>query len=148
MHLDGVASTLYRAVEHDQDALARRFIVGGDAHGLQEVHRAIGTHGRRGAHGPRQHDWLLAVDRQMQEICCLLHRIRAVCDDDAIDVLSREQRIATRGEAQPDHFPHVLAVNGGNLLAFHLCIAADLRHSRQEICNADGSGLIPCRRLF
>ena len=84
----------------------------------------------------------------MQEIRRLLHRIRAVRDDDAIDILTREQRIATRGEAQPDHFPHVLAVNGGNLLAFHLCIAADLRHSRQEICNADGTGLIPCRRLF
>ena len=69
-------------------------------------------------------------------------------DADAIDILTREQRIATRGEAQPDHFPHVLAVNGGNLLAFHLCIAADLRHSRQEICNADVTGLIPCRRLF
>ena len=84
MRLDGIASTLNGAIKHDQDALARRFIVGGDAHGLQEVHRAIGTHGRRGAHGPRQHDWLLAVDRQVQEICCLLHRVCAVRDDDAV----------------------------------------------------------------
>ena len=148
MHLDGVASTLYRAVEHDQDALARRFIVGGDAHGLQEVHRSVGAHGRRRAHGPRQHDWLLAVDRQMQEICCLLHRVCAVCDDDAIDVLSREQRIATRGEAQPDHFPHVLAVNRGDLFPLHFRIAGEFRHGLQKFCDADGSGLIPCRRLF
>ena len=102
VHFNGIAGALDCAIEDDEDALADGLIDGSDAHGLQEVHRAIGAQCRRGAHGSRQHDGLHAVDRQMQEIRRLLHRVRAVRDDDAVDVLARKQFLAARGEPQPD----------------------------------------------
>ena len=116
MHLLDVACAVDLAVQHDERTLSVRFGAGGKSHGVEEVQGAVGGQRRRGTHRARQDDGLFALYDKMQEVRRLFERIRAVRDDDARRARS-ERRLNAGGKMQPDRLRHVLAVDGGDLLA-------------------------------
>ena len=81
-----LARVVNGVIEHDHRAAAFRLRVAGQRDAVVEVDRTVGADGRRGTHRAYQHHRLVTFHDEAQEISRLLHRVRAVGDDDAIHV--------------------------------------------------------------
>ena len=64
-----------------------------DADGVVDVQRPVGAERGRRPHRAGQHDRLVALDDEVEEVRRLLHRVGAVRDRDAVDVRLREQLV-------------------------------------------------------
>src|SRR6516164_1880646 len=95
-------------VHHDQDAAPPGLGIRGHRDGVVEVERAIGAHRGRWPHGAHQHDRLVGLRRQVEEIGGLFHGVRAMGDHDAIDIALGGQLVDPLGELQQDVERHVL----------------------------------------
>ncbi len=94
-------------VGDDQHAAALRPLVGGDADGVVDVERTVGAEGRRRSHRAGEHDRLVALDDEVEEVGGLLHRVGAVGDGNAVDVGLRQQAVDLARQLHPQLVVHV-----------------------------------------
>jgi hypothetical protein len=78
-------------VQDHENALADGLLGRGNLHCIQKVERTVGGDGRRGAHGANEHHGLVALHGEVEEVCRLLKRVRAMGDHDARHVVTGKQ---------------------------------------------------------
>ena len=140
--LGHVARAVDLIVEHDQYTLADRIRTAGEGHGVIQVDGPVGGDRGRRPHGANDHDRLSALDHEVQEVRGLLDGIRAVGDDDAVDVALREQLVDTFSELEPVLVVHVFAGDLEHLLALDVGDLFQFRDSLDQPLYADGGGLV------
>ena len=121
------------AVHNDDNTAVSQLCIGSGLNGFQEIQRAVGTDSRRRSHGSGKDDGLASMDGKIEIISRFLHRIRPVGDDDAVDVLPFGHFLHAGSQGLPQGFGHVRAVNIDELLALHIGIVMDSRHSVQQL---------------
>ncbi len=124
-------------VGDDHHAPAGRLGIGSDGDGVEDVERAVGRQGRRGTHRRGHDDGLRGVDGQVEEVAGLLEGVRAVGDDDAVDVVVGEEFIDPLGQLEPDGVAHILAADVGDLLAGDPREILQLGHGVDQNVDAD-----------
>ena len=121
--LVNVAAALDLVVHGDEHALATCVLAGRHAHGAVQVQRTVSRQGRARAHGADQHDGLVRVHREVQEIRRFFHGVGAMGDDDAIHIrlLGQGRNALTQleqmvvGEAFRGDLEHLLARHLGHI---------------------------------
>ena len=83
-----------------------------------------------------QHDGLLRLDDQVQEIARFLDRVGAVRDDNAIHVRHRGELVDAAGQLQPDFIVHVLRADVRDLFAAQHGELLRLGHGGEELIDA------------
>ena len=83
-----VATIHNGVVHHHQHSAVGRGFVCGSYHCVIQVERAISTHTRRWTHGADQHDRLVALDGQVEEIGGFFHGIRTMCHHEAVGFIT------------------------------------------------------------
>ena len=98
-----------------------------------------GADGVGRAHRPDQHHRLVALHDQVQEVGGLFHRVGAVGDDDAVDVLGLQEDVHAVGQLEPDLIVHVLAADVDQLLAGDLGELVHARRGVDQILHLEGA---------
>ncbi len=147
VHLLRLAGVMDGVVENHQRPATAGFGIGGERDGVVEVDRAVRADRRGRTHRADEHDGLVAMHDERQEISRLLHRVGAVGDDDAVHVVLREQFVATVGELEPDLVVHRLAADVGDLFAGQHGDIGELRHGIDEVVHRERAGLVARVRL-
>ena len=137
-----VARAVNHVIHGDQNAAALRLRIRRELHGVQEIDRAVSRNGGSRTHGADNHDRLIAVNREVQEVSGFFQRIRAVRNHDSGHVRIGEQLVAALGKLQPDLVRHVFRADIGNLLTGHLGVLLDLRDRVDQNLNTQVAGLI------
>ena len=142
MRLVDVAARVDLVVHDGHDAAALRGRVGGDGDGVVEVQRAVRALRGGGAHRADEDDGLVALQDEAEEEPRLLERVRPVRHDDAVHVGLREELVRAPGELAPHDVVHVLAADGGDLLAVELRELLDARGALDEGVDREAAGLV------
>ena len=129
-------------VGDDEHSAPLRPRIRGHAHGVVDVQRTVRTERRGRPHRAGEDDRLVGLDDEIEEIRCLLHRIGAVRDGDAVDVRLSRQAVHFGGQLDPQLVVHVLAADGGHLHAAHIREFLHLRHGVDQHVDGDGAGFV------
>src|SRR5690606_27123098 len=76
-------------------------------------------------------------------VSCLFERIRAMRDNNAIDLAAIGQRLNPMSQGGPDRVIYGLAAHIGHLFHTELYRRRDIRQSRQDTLDRQTTGLIP-----
>ena len=145
MGLHHFAGGVQRLVHADKNAQTEGFGACSRAHGAVDVHRAVGARVARSAHGGRRDDGLFARVQKVEEVARFLKRIGAVRDDDARDVVAREEFLDLYVQ-----IPHVLRGHArggdvGELDEFKRSDFAQAGHGGREVfARAGGDQALAC----
>ena len=106
MALRRVARRRDDVVEHHKNALAACFRICSHANGVEKIERAI--RGNRGCrpHRARDHNRLFSLQHKIEEESRFLHRVGAVRDHDAVDIVACCGGFNAAGEAKPNFGSH------------------------------------------
>ncbi len=97
------------------DAQARGIVRRRLTHGVQQVARAVGVRIRSAALRPHHDNWLIRIQSQVKKVCGLLHGVRSVGDDHAVNILTLHLFPHRAGEIQPDFGGDLAAVDAREL---------------------------------
>ncbi len=151
LHVGGVAlgdgpGAVDVVVGDDQHAASLGLRIGRDADGVVDVQRPVGAERRRRPHRAGEHDRLVGLHDQVEEVGGLFHRVGAVRDGHAVDIRLGGQLVHFGGELDPHLVVHVLAADGGDLHAAHVGEGLHLRHGLDQHVHGDRARLVAGRR--
>src|SRR5690606_6060769 len=99
-------------------------------------------HGGAWAHGTDHHDRLVGLLHQVEEVGGLFQGVGAVGDDDAIDVLAVGQFGDAFAQLQQVFVADAFGGDLHHLLAAHVGQVGQLRHTGDELVDAELGGLV------
>ncbi len=120
----------------------------GDSQGIEQILWTVWAKRCRRAHCARQDygfDWL---KHRVQKVCCLLKRIRAMGNDNRVDIFPLQKVINTFNQGYPNGKTHVFAVHLRDLLGDDLptksCTANGAKHLSDTQLRRGVSNVISC----
>ena len=129
--LHHVAGVHHDVVHRNHDALLGSFLFRGRQNGVVEIAGTVSTETGRRQHGAHEHHGLLAAQREIQEVRRFFHRIRAVCNHEAVELAA--VFVYRFIQLQPHVVRHVLGADLHNLLRRDFRNVRKLRHGCHEV---------------
>ena len=137
MVLRGVTRGDDHVVERDEHAPTRGLRIGRDANGVEKIEGPLGRKRRGGTHRAREHDGLFALHHQIEEERGLLHRVGAVRNHDARDVLAAKSLLNRLRELHPDFRSHRARVDVRDLGGLDVGHVGQHRNGREQVLDAE-----------
>ena len=134
MHFLYIQRTVHRSCADSYHAAGIR--MSGNRRRVHDVLRTVRRQRGGRAHGAGEHHRFFRLTRQLQEISGFLQRVRAMRDDDALDLVIRQKMAHARCQSRPDVKAHVLAVKLTHLLADDGSVSSQRRNGFKQLLNA------------